>query len=168
MTLQISFSHPSLVIYFFATPPIKVKSGQQIRGGLLIANHPEQLLWGATEKHWAAVRSHLLQCLGQVHVVATPFTSHRELSNFAELKPFSWTKPPCFNFSSSNCTVQDHMLSSPRDAVSSRKRPKTYLSNRSITSVMPGAGGCLTGENTQECRAVFAQCWAVFVDFFHF
>jgi hypothetical protein len=33
---------------------------------------------------------------------------------------------------------------------------------------MPGAGGCLTGENTQECRAVFAQCRAVFVDFFHF
>ncbi len=43
-----------------------------------------------------------------------------------------------------------------------------YLSNRSITSVMPGAGGCLTRENTQECRAVFARCQAVFVDFFHF
>jgi hypothetical protein len=31
---------------------------------------------------------------------------------------------------------------------------------------MPQAAGDLTGENTQECRAVFAQCRAVFVDFF--
>jgi hypothetical protein len=28
----------------FATPPIKLKLGQQIRGGLLTANHLEQLL----------------------------------------------------------------------------------------------------------------------------
>jgi hypothetical protein len=35
-------------------------------------------------------------------------------------------------------------------------------------SVMPGAGGCLTRKKTKECRAVFAQCRAVFVDFFHF
>jgi hypothetical protein len=36
--LQKHFSHPSLVIYFFATSPIKLKLGQQIRGGLLIMN----------------------------------------------------------------------------------------------------------------------------------
>ncbi len=41
-----------------------------------------------------------------------------------------------------------------------------YLSNRSITIVMPRAPGTLTGENTQECRALFAQCRALFVDFF--
>jgi hypothetical protein len=39
VTLEKYFSHPSLVIYFFATPPIKVKLGHQIGGGLLIANH---------------------------------------------------------------------------------------------------------------------------------
>ncbi len=44
----------------------------------------------------------------------------------------------------------------------------TYLSNQSITSVMPGAEGCLTRENTQECWAIFARCRAVFVDFFTF
>jgi hypothetical protein len=44
----------------------------------------------------------------------------------------------------------------------------TYLSNPGITSVMPWAVGCLTRENTQECRAFFAQCRALFVDFFHF
>jgi hypothetical protein len=37
-----------------------------------------------------------------------------------------------------------------------------------ITSVMPGAGGCLTRKKTKECRAVFAECRVVFVDFFHF
>jgi hypothetical protein len=41
VALQKYFSHPSLVIYFFATPPIKLKLGlgQQIGGGrLLIEN----------------------------------------------------------------------------------------------------------------------------------
>ncbi len=33
---------------------------------------------------------------------------------------------------------------------------------------MPWAVGCLTRENTHECRAVFAQCRALFVDLFHF
>jgi len=33
---------------------------------------------------------------------------------------------------------------------------------------MPWAVGCLTTKNTKECRAFFAQCWALFVDFFHF
>jgi hypothetical protein len=42
VALQKYFSHPSLVIYFFATPPRKLKLGQQIGGGLLIANHMVQ------------------------------------------------------------------------------------------------------------------------------
>jgi hypothetical protein len=37
--LQEYLSHPSLVIYFFTTPPIKLKLGLQIGGRLLIANH---------------------------------------------------------------------------------------------------------------------------------
>jgi hypothetical protein len=44
ITLPKYFSHPSLVIYFFGTPPIKPKLGQQIVGGLLIANHLDQSL----------------------------------------------------------------------------------------------------------------------------
>lgn len=42
VTLQKYFSHPSVVIYFSATPPRKLKLGQQIGGGLLIANHLHQ------------------------------------------------------------------------------------------------------------------------------
>ncbi len=37
-----------------------------------------------------------------------------------------------------------------------------------ITSVMPWAVGCLTKKNTKQCRAVFVQCRALFVDLFHF
>jgi hypothetical protein len=125
VTLQISFSRPSLVIYFFSTPPIKLKLGQQICGGLLRANHLEQLLWWATQTHWAAIRSHLLHFLRQVHGVATPFTSHHNLSNFAEVKPFFWSSH--FNFSSSNCIVQDHTMSTLRDALSSSKKAKNQI-----------------------------------------
>jgi hypothetical protein len=38
VALQKYFSHPSLVICFSATPPLKLKLGQQISGGLLIPN----------------------------------------------------------------------------------------------------------------------------------
>jgi hypothetical protein len=58
--LQKIISHPSLVIYFFATPPIKLKLGHQIGGGLLMANHLNRLLQWANQKHSAAVRSYLL------------------------------------------------------------------------------------------------------------
>jgi hypothetical protein len=72
-----------------------------------------------------------------VHGITAALSSHRELSNFAELKPFSWTKSPCFNFSSSNYIVQDHMLSTPRDVLSSRKRSKTkfYFAHERIVNM---------------------------------
>ncbi len=60
VTLQKNFSHPSLVIYFFPTLPIKLKLGLQIGGRLLIANHLDQSLWLANQKQGAAVRSYLL------------------------------------------------------------------------------------------------------------
>jgi hypothetical protein len=43
VTLRKYFSHPSLLMYSFATPPIKLESGQQIGEGLLIANQSETL-----------------------------------------------------------------------------------------------------------------------------
>jgi hypothetical protein len=45
VTLLNFFSHPSFVIYFSTTPPIKLKLGQQIISGeSLIANHLNQSL----------------------------------------------------------------------------------------------------------------------------
>jgi hypothetical protein len=70
----------------FATPPIKLKLGQHIYWGLLIANHLDQSLWWANEKHWAAVRLYVLHSFLHVHRVVASFTSH---GNHMELKPFS-------------------------------------------------------------------------------
>jgi len=44
VTVRKYISHPSLVMYSFATPPIKLKLVEQIGGGLLIANRLDQLL----------------------------------------------------------------------------------------------------------------------------
>jgi hypothetical protein len=48
--LQKYFSHPK-VMYYFATPPIKLKLGEQLGGGLLIANQLDQSLPWANQKH---------------------------------------------------------------------------------------------------------------------
>ncbi len=87
-TLRKYFSHPSLVMCSLATPPIKLKLGQQIGGGLLIANHLDQALWWANQKYWAAVRSYLLHSFLQVHSAAAPLTSYGNMPNYAEPKPF--------------------------------------------------------------------------------
>jgi hypothetical protein len=63
MTLKTYISHPSLVIYFFATPSIKLKLGQQIGEGLLIANHMGQSLWSANQKHWPHKLDHIYYSL---------------------------------------------------------------------------------------------------------
>ncbi len=60
------FSHPSIVLYSLAIPPLKLKLGQQIGEGLLIANHLDESLWWANQKHWAAVRSYFLHSFLQV------------------------------------------------------------------------------------------------------
>jgi hypothetical protein len=87
VTLSKYFSHPSLVMYYFAT-------------------HLDESLWWANVKHWVPVRSYLLHSLLQVHSAAAPFTSHGNLHNYAEPDPFSWAKPDYIGFSSSNFTVQ--------------------------------------------------------------
>ncbi len=84
VSLRKYFSHPSLVMYSFATPRIRLKLGEQIGGGLLIANHLDQWLSWAIHKPWAAVRSFLLHSSLQVHSAPAPFTSHGNLGNFAE------------------------------------------------------------------------------------
>ncbi len=108
MTLRKYFSHPSLVIYCFATPPIKLKLGLQIGGGLLITNHLDQSLWCANQKHWAVVRSYLLHSFLQMHSAGEPFTSPCNVRNYAELKLFSWVKSAYVGFSSSIFCVGSH------------------------------------------------------------
>ncbi len=59
--LQKYFSHPSLVIYLFPTPSIKLKLGLQKGWRLLIAKHMDQSLWFANQK----LRSYLLLFFGR-------------------------------------------------------------------------------------------------------
>jgi hypothetical protein len=93
VSLRKYFSHPSLVMYSFATPPIKLKLRQQIGGGLVIANHLDQSLSSANHKLWAAVRSYLLHSSLQVHSAAAPFTSHGNVRKYARQPPqVCWAK----------------------------------------------------------------------------
>ncbi len=64
LTLHNSFSHPSLVIYFFAIPRTKLKLRLQIGERLLIAKHLDQSWW--------------FVC--QVHNFAAPFTNLSKLT----------------------------------------------------------------------------------------
>jgi hypothetical protein len=112
---------------YFATPPIKLKLGQQIGGGLLIANHMNQSLRWASQKESAGVRSYLIHSFLHVNTLAAPCTSHLKLCNNAEPKPYSWTKPAHFDFSASNFTVQDHILSIAGDGLRTSKFNETLV-----------------------------------------
>jgi len=68
------FSHPSLVIYFFPTPTLKLKLGLRRGGKLLIATHLNQSNYLANQQ--------------QVSGFAVPFTSLGILSKTAGPKPF--------------------------------------------------------------------------------
>jgi len=62
-----------LVMYSFATPPIKLKLGEQIGKGLLIANHLDESLWSNNQKYSAvAIRSYLLHSFLEVHSLYQP------------------------------------------------------------------------------------------------
>jgi len=91
----------------FCNPDHKTETGiANGRGNTtIIANHLVQFLSLANQKHWTSVNSYLLHSFLQVQWVAAPFTRHRKLYYYAEPKPFSWAKPTCFDFSSSDFTV---------------------------------------------------------------
>jgi len=111
VTLKTYFQHPSLVIYFFATPPGKL--GLQIGGGLLITNHLDQLLWLAngTSNH---IISH---CFLQVHTLGAPFHQPPQTVKSCWAKTMPWAKPAYFDFSLSNFNVQCHILSTAGDGL---------------------------------------------------
>jgi hypothetical protein len=120
------FSHPSLVIYFFQTPPMKLKLGLQIGEILLIANHLDKSLWSANQKQGAA--DHIsYNLLWQVWSFAVPFTSLRKLCKIAGPKPFCWAKLACFDFSSSSFNLKGHTLITSGVAIRFHLKGRTYL-----------------------------------------
>ncbi len=68
------------------------------------------------------------------HSAAAPRTSHGNLPNYAEPKPFCWIKPVHVRFSSSIFTVQDHILSTSGDDVTHYQK-KQNLTTCIITVV---------------------------------
>jgi len=115
VTLQKYFSHPSLVIYCFATLQRKLKLGQPIGGGgLLIANHLDESLWWASKNHWTLVRSYLLHSFLQC-TAHSPATANCAV--ILSQNHFPEPNRGNFDFSSSNYIVQDHILSTAGDAL---------------------------------------------------
>ncbi len=53
----------------------------------------------------------------RVHSAPAPFTSHGNVCNYPEPKPTENHFPEYFGFSSSNCTVQDHIPTTAGDAL---------------------------------------------------
>jgi len=95
----------SLVVFFLATPTIKLKLELHIHGGLLIANHLDQSLSPTNHKYWAAVMYNLFYSFcWEVPKCVAPFSSHNKLHEFGAEKPISWAKPAHFEFFAINCT----------------------------------------------------------------
>jgi len=84
VTLQKYFLHLSLVIWFFPTPPIKLKLVLQIGGRLLIANHLDKSLLLTNQNRGATIISYLLySSLGSM-----PFTKLHKLHENTGPKTF--------------------------------------------------------------------------------
>jgi len=90
-------------------------------GGLLIANHRDQSLWWANQKHWAAVRSYLLHSFLEVHSSVAPFTSHGKRGVklcWAKTNYFPESNQHMLGFVHPIFTMQeDHILSTVGDAL---------------------------------------------------
>jgi hypothetical protein len=107
VTLQIYFSHPSLVIYFFPITPVQIELALNRSGRPLIANHLNQTDWLANQKQGPAVRLYSLHsslgvvCCALYHVQKT--------------MQKCWAKT-ILDFSLPKCFVQGHILSTAGDA----------------------------------------------------
>jgi hypothetical protein len=99
------FSHPRLVIYYLATPLMKLKTGTANRSGTTNSKPPGPIVIAAQSEHWASVRSYLLHSFLRLHSAAVSFTSHPKPVQLCWPKTISWAKPAHFGFSSSNFTV---------------------------------------------------------------
>jgi len=108
VTLQKYFSHPSLVIYFLATPPLRLKL--RLQTGERLPNQLDQSETGSSSQF-----IFIYTLLWQVHSFDVHFTSLSKLCKYA--KPFCWAKSACFDFSSCNFNVQGHVLSTAGDAL---------------------------------------------------
>jgi len=123
-------SHPSLVIYFFATPPIKLKLGQEKGCGGTTNSKPPGVINhydGPFRKNRPAVRSYLRNSFLQIRTVAGPFTEPPKTVQLCWAKTnLPELKPTCFHFSSSNFTVQDQVLNPAGDGLKHTSQAENF------------------------------------------
>ncbi len=96
VTMQKYFSHPSSIIYFFLTPPIKIKLGLQIGRRLLIDTRLDQ--------------SNTLANRQQVLGFAAPFTSLSKLCKMQGQNHFADPNWHGFTFLHQIYNLQGHIL----------------------------------------------------------
>ncbi len=101
---NISHIHPSLVIWFFRTLPIKLKLQLQIGARLPGNSKPP-----GNREHSQII--FYITLLWQVLGFAMLFTSLNKFCKHVRPKAFCWAKLACFDFSSSNFYFQGHILS---------------------------------------------------------
>jgi len=146
VTLQKYFSHPSLVIYFFATPHLRLK--QRLEIGERLPNQLDQSETGSSSQI-----IFIYTLLRQVHSFDVHFTSLSKLCKYAGPKPFCWAKPAWLDFSSCNFNVQGHILSTAGDALTTTitelKFKEQQQQQRTWVRIKPDTGEKQVGRREQ-------------------
>jgi len=112
------FSHPSFTYVLFCNPTNKTETRTANRWE---TTNSKQTTW--TNHYDEPIRNteqqldHIYYTVFLYSAAAVPRTSHDHLRNYDEAKPFSGFKPVQVGFSSSICTVQDHILSTAGNAL---------------------------------------------------
>jgi hypothetical protein len=116
---QIFFTSKFSYLLFF-NPTHKTETGTANRRGTINSEQPGPIIYDRpitnTEQQ---VRSYLLHFFLQVHIVIVPFTQPwQSCAMVLSQNKFSSAKRACFDFSSSNLVLQNHILSTAGDALS--------------------------------------------------
>jgi hypothetical protein len=115
VTLHKCFSHPSLVIYFFATPPIKPK---QNKWGTTNSKPHGPILMMAQSETLISSQIIFITLFSTCAQLCCAFYQPLQTVQLCWAKTVFLTQTAIFlDFSSSNCALQDHILSTSGDAL---------------------------------------------------
>ncbi len=117
VTLQKYFSHPSWNCLLFSDPTLKTEMGTAIRWERLIANHLDQSLWLANQKHGAPVRSYLLRSSQAGACLCCTFYQPYQTEPICRRKIIFLSQAAICWLFSSNFNLQGHVLSTSGDAL---------------------------------------------------
>jgi hypothetical protein len=131
VTLQKYFSHPSLVIYFFATPPKKTELGTANRWGTTNSKPPGLIIMiGQSETLSSSQIIFITLFSPGAQPWCACYLATGNLCHYAEPKSFSWAKLAYFDFFSSNFHMQGQILSTTGDSLRGKLWIWVMLSRR--------------------------------------